>query len=288
MDTLSGTQRALYNQFKPALELYHTGGRSNGGGVDGIQLPPKVSQEQLEPFIDQLSTYLATQPGIDEKEPAPGQPDAEFRKQLEAESAAAVKAHRDLYLKTAASMIANPVIGGMVNHALQQAPAEFFTAPSSSSGRYHPADEVNVGGLALHSLRDVIMGAKLIDFYNLDASRNTVGSQHIEGDQRDLILGALLLHDIEKGGIPWNKYDPAHGPEGATYLEGVWQNEPHQDYAQQMEQLVNNHMAQWNKAPGNVSDPKPPQDVPNQIVSYADYLGSQRNVFVQPFPGQDN
>lgn len=285
---LKGKQQALYNQFNPALERYHTGGHSNGGGVDGIQLPPKVSAEQLQPFIEKLSTFLAKEPGIDELEPANGQPDKDFRTQLEQMSAADVQAHSELYVTTALNMIQNPEIRAMVEDALSKAPPEWATAPSSSSGRYHPADEINQGGLRLHSLRAALMGAKLIDFYNQDASENIVGNQNLDGDQRDLIVGALLLHDIEKGGVPWNKYDAAHGPLGATYLESVWKDSPHQDFAREMEQLVNNHMAQWNKSPAELPDPKPPQDIPNQIVSYADYLGAQPDVFVQPFDGKDH
>ena len=288
MIALSGQQLALYNQFKPALDRYHTGGTSNGGGVDGIQLPPEVSKKQLNKFIDQVSTFLATHPGIDEKEPPPGVPDAKFRKDLEAETAPTVLAHKDLYIQTAVSMIQSPIIAGMVKEALTKAPQEFFSAPSSSSGRYHPADEVNNGGLALHSLRDELVGALLVDFYNQDKSANTVGNQGIAGDKRDVILGALVLHDIEKGGEPWNKYDPAHGPLGATFLEETWKDNPNQAFAKEMEDLVNNHMAQWNKTEDGDRDPKVPADIPNQIVSYADYLGSQPNVFVQPFAGKDD
>lgn len=288
MIALTGQQRALFNQFKPALDRYHKGGLSNGGGIDGTQLPPGVSKSHLDKFIHQVATFLATHDGIDEKEPPPGVDDAQFRKDLEAQTASTVLANKALYIKTAVSMIQSPVISGMVSEALSKAPQEFFSAPSSSSGKYHPADEVNNGGLALHSLRDELVGAMLIDFYNQDKKHNTVGDQHITGDQRDLILGALVLHDIEKGGVPWNKYDPAHGPIGATFLEDAWKENPNQAYAQKMQELVNNHMAQWNRSPDEKRDPKVPQDIPNQIVSYADYLGSQPNVFVQPFPGKDD
>jgi hypothetical protein len=280
--------QALFNQLKPALEVYHTGGRSNGGGVDGIQLPPGVNKEQLPAFIEKLSSFLASTQGIEAKLPAPGQTAAELRTQIEHQSADAVKEHRQLYLSAAVDKIENPVIAAMVRDALKQAPPEFFTAPSSSSGKHHPADEINVGGLSLHSGRTVAMAEKLIDFYNREAVANVVGNQKIAGDKLDLILGGLVVHDILKGGVPWKKYDPAHGPLGAEMLKGVWQSHPRQDFAGKMEELVFNHMAQWTKTPGNIAAPRPPQDIANQIASYADYLGSQRDVYVKSLPGRDN
>lgn len=278
---------ALVNELKPALETYHTAGRSNGGGVDGIQLPPGVNKEQLPEFIQKLTSFLAVEKGIDVKLPAAGQTAEEVRTEIEHQSANAVKEHARLYLSTAVDKIENRIISEMVREALRQAPPEFFTAPSSSSGKHHPADEINVGGLSLHTLRTVLMGEKLIDFYNQDAGANVVGNQKIAGEQQDLILGALVVHDIMKGGIPWKKYDPAHGPEGAAFLKGIWQSNPRQDFSSKMQELVYNHMAQWTKAPGNIPEPKPPRDFANQIASYADYLGSQKNVYVGPLPGSN-
>ncbi|MHB2016722.1 MAG: hypothetical protein ACYCW6_07220 [Candidatus Xenobia bacterium] len=298
--TLQGNQLNLYNQFRPALERYHTGGFSNGGGVDGVQLPPGVTQDQLEPYMDALSTYLAQQPGIDVLPPAPdGEKTSVYRKQFGTEHEDTVAQNTQNYIKQGMSMIHNPAIAAMIQRALDAAPKGWYEAPSSLSGLYHPPDEVipeqdgGGGGLVLHSLRNMIVADKLVDFFNADASVNVIGSQHIDSDTRDLIVGGELLHDIEKDSTPdlstWGRYNPGHGPLGDKFLEGVWQNEPNQAWAQKMEQMVNNHMAQWNVDPVDNKHKEPivPPDVPNQIFSYADYLGSQPNVLVQPFPGRD-
>ncbi|HEY4002027.1 MAG TPA: hypothetical protein VGO93_24345 [Candidatus Xenobia bacterium] len=297
---LQGTQLSLYNQFRPALENYHTGGFKNGGGVDGVQLPPNVSQDQLEPYMDAVCTYMAQQPGIDVLPPTPdGMKDSAWRHQFGVNVESTVRANTQSYIKTGLAMIHNPAIAGMIQQALDAAPKGWFDAPSSLSGQFHPADEVipaeagGGGGLVLHSLRNMIVADKLVDFFNADASVNVIGNQHIDSDTRDMIVGAELLHDIEKDSTPdlqtWGRYNPGHGPLGQSFLQGVWKDAPNQEWASKMEEMVNGHMAQWNVDPTDNKKKEPivPKDVPNQIFSYADYLGSQRNVLVQPSPGVD-
>jgi hypothetical protein len=190
------------------------------------------------------------------------------------------------YEQTALGMIHDDGIRNSIQKALTDAQtntdggqAQFFTAPSSSTGKYHPADEINVGGLALHSLRDVEMGNKLCEIYN------------VVGMERDEVLGALAVHDIEKGGANWSGYAGDHGPQGQQYLDKIWGVDPSSDDNvanpdRHMAVLVGRHMAQWNDAPlapgQKYSDPAPlvPRNIDEQIVSYADYLGALDNVYV--------
>ncbi|MBM3461012.1 MAG: hypothetical protein FJX76_02820 [Armatimonadetes bacterium] len=257
----------LAADFYEGLKRYHNvDGAGNGGGVKGVQLPPGCKDvEQLDRDMRDLSDYLATQPSIKYLE-APKSPEARAasRKQIAQAARAEVSGSVKQNINAAIACIQNPMIAAVVRQAMDAAPAEFFTAPSSSTGKYHPADEINPGGLALHSLRDVRMGEMLCDYYG------------VEGLEKDEILGALLLHDIKKGGDPWNKYDKAHGPNGAKWLGEVW-GEDHKCNAScnHMRELVGKHMAQW-----NFPEPSPPSDLANQIVSYADYLGSRDNVYV--------
>jgi hypothetical protein len=158
--------------------------------------------------------------------------------------------------------VADPELRKALEAALKAAPPEFYAAPSSSSGKHHPADEINPGGLALHSVRDLIFGQILCDYYG------------VKGHDRDVILAALLLHDIKKGGEPWNNYDPAHGPIGAKWLGTVW-SATQSPALDAVRSLVHNHMAQW-----NAPQPTPPADLANQIVSYADYLASLDGFYV--------
>ncbi|MBI4860686.1 MAG: hypothetical protein HY815_10565, partial [Candidatus Riflebacteria bacterium] len=87
------------------------------------------------------------------------------------------------------------------------------------------------------------------------------------------ILAALLLHDLKKGGEPWADYDAAHGPPAAKWLGEPW-NERSESF-DRVRGMVADHMAQWNSPKAT-----PPADLANQIVSYADYIGSQDSIYV--------
>jgi hypothetical protein len=257
--------QALATDFYEGLKRYHNvDGKGNGGRVEGVQLPPGCKDvAELDKGIRDLSDYLGSQPSIKFIEaPTEKTARAAFRKEIAEARRDEVSGTVKQNIEAAIACIQNPMISAVVREAINAAPAEFFTAPSSSSGRYHPADEINVGGLALHSLRDVRMGEMLCDYYD------------VKGTERDEVLGALLLHDIKKGGDPWDGYDEAHGPNGSKWLDEVWQHKCDPS-CNHMRELVGNHMAQW-----NFPEPAPPRDLANQIVSYADYLGSRDNVYV--------
>lgn len=261
----TSAQQALAADFYEGLKRYHNvDGKGNGGRVEGLQLPPGVKAEELDAFMRDVSDYLSRQPGMEYIE-APKEPEARaaFRKHLAESRRSEVSSHVRENLNAAVAMIQSPLIAGAVRTALAAAPAEFFTAPSSSTGKFHPADEINPGGLALHSLRDVQVGAMLCEYFD------------VKGQGKDEILGALLLHDAQKGGQPWKGFAKDHGPIAEKWLDEVWEHK-RDDAHNHVRELVANHMAQW-----NYPDPKPPADLPNQIVSYADYLGSRDNVYVQ-------
>ena len=223
---------------------------------------------------------------ITEESPQLQQTRNQIRGDIASAAAPSVTANPQGYLQTALGMISDEGVKTAVQKALADAAhdvdggqSQFFTAPSSSSGKYHPADEINTGGLALHSLRDVEMGSKLCDIYN------------IQGLEKDEVLGALAVHDIEKGGAPWKGYAGDHGPLGQMYLDNVW-NVPAgtpDDVAHpeaHMAVLVGRHMAQWNQAaplPGEKSaakDPLVPRNIDEQLVSWGDYLGALDNVYL--------
>jgi hypothetical protein len=242
-------------------------GKGNGSKTEGLQLPPNCKDAaELDSFIRDLSDYLAARPEIGFN-PSPTEKTARtaFRKAIAAKAADAVSGTVKQNLAAAVAMIQNPMLSQVTQTALDAAPKEFFEAPSSSSGRYHPADEINKGGLVLHSLRDAQMGLILCDYFD------------VQGEQRDEITAALILHDIKKGGEPWDGYAEDHGPLGEQWLDEVWGPGHRCDAScNHVRELVGKHMAQW-----NAPEPAPPHDMANQIVSYADYLGSRDNVYVK-------
>jgi len=264
-------QKFLAADFYDGLRRYHNvDGKGNGGSVEGLQLPPGVKDAaELDAFMHDLSDYLSRQGCIDYAQtPTDPAERAAYRKQIAESRRAEVSSAVQRNISTAVALIQDPVIRAAVGSAVEAAPKEFFEAPSSSTGKYHPADEINPGGLALHSLRDVRVGELLCDYFKIP-----------EGTERDEILGALLLHDIKKGGEPWNGYAKDHGPLANRWLDEVWEHKCDAS-CNHIRELVGNHMAQW-----NFPRATPPTDLANQIVSYADYLGSRDNVYVR-VPGE--
>ncbi len=285
--SLDAAQQSLSNTFYSALQRYHNvDGRGNGSGVQGETLPPGVDADHLDQFMHDLSDYLAAQPGIALNAPPDPSQRAAWRKQIAQQAAPQVSADPRHYIETAIGEIHDPQIAGLTQKAVDDSAAnvnggqsQFFTAPSSSSGRYHPADEINQGGLCLHSLRDVDMGEMLCNFF----SNYQLNGQHftVTPHDRDEIAAALTVHDIEKGGEPWGTYAGDHGPLGESFLEQDWKGDPRAADAADVPSLVGNHMAQWNQGPDRQPDPRIPQDLKNQIVSYADYLAALDDVYVQ-------
>ena len=95
-----------------------------------------------------------------------------------------------------------------VDAALRRADPEFWKAPCSSSGKYHPYEDQGEGGLIRHLKK----GAAVVAEY----ARRARFSEY----ETDLALAAAVLHDIKKDGEPWSgKTDYTHGIIGARWLK---------------------------------------------------------------------
>jgi hypothetical protein len=275
---LNADQVALDENLVNGLLRYHRlDGRDDGSGLSGVQYPPipgvaKGDDAALKAEINRMASFLAGQPGIEYK-PAPSDPQgrAAFRKQIAQQSADEIKQYSAEAMNAAVASLPEGPMKVFVQKALLKAQPEFWRAPSSSSGKYHPADEINYGGLLVHSVRNVLIGKMLSEYFGFE--------------RPDRIAAALILHDIQKGGIPWkhtNKpgdapdsgYVADHGPVAAEWLKGL-KDECGSDCDAVIDD-VSAHMAQWNKPA-----PTPPQTLEEQIVSYADYLASRDDVYVR-------
>jgi hypothetical protein len=126
--------------------------------------------------------------------------------------------------------------------------------------------------LLVHSIRVARLAEKLAaDYYKFE--------------RPDRVKAAGTVHDIDKGGLPWQPSKPGelpdsayvadHGPVAAEWLKGLKDDECGADCDAIIDD-VSIHMAQWNKPVAT-----PPQTLEEQIISYADYLASQDDVYVQ-------
>jgi cardiolipin synthase len=285
-------REGLAADLRDSLVRYHQlEDTKNGSRQEGVQFNPLAPKTErgLAKHIGQVAEYLSRQENI-EFRPSPNfEPyRSEFRGDLAKKSAAYVKSSAKQMLEQATAMIGDPALRALVQQGLKTAPEMFYTAPSSSSGKYHPADEINEGGLVLHTARVVAMAQHLADFYE------------VSKQERDILTAGLILHDTRKGGDDnWKTlkdYAPDHGDVAARAiadLKGAGTAK-----AKEVIRLAANHMAQWtqvvdpNAKPSpdgkikSTRDPRPPADKLEQIVSYADYLASQDNVYVLP-PGYE-
>jgi len=92
-------------------------------------------------------------------------------------------------------------IRAFVESALAKADPKFWLAPASSTGKYHPPEDMGAGGLIRHVQKGVIVVEQF-------ASR-----AKFDDLESDMALAAFLLHDICKNGVsPWGEYtDYTHG-----------------------------------------------------------------------------
>jgi hypothetical protein len=90
--------------------------------------------------------------------------------------------------------IYDPIVREFTKLCIMQAPDYIFIdCPASSSGKYHPLDELGADGTIIHMKKIFTVGYELAR--GLDCDHN-----------RDLVLAACLIHDLRKRG----EYDSGH------------------------------------------------------------------------------
>jgi len=155
--------------------------------------------------------------------------------------------------------------------ALQEADPKFWTAPCSSSGKYHPPEDQVEGGVIIHSRKAVRVVIDLFSFFDIQ-------------DQlaKDKIIAAVILHDICKYGMPWGeRTDYTHGHIAAKWLQQfIPENKEATVNIKEVIDLIANHMGIWNKpeptpaiTKGSVCGQK---EIMHLIIQLADYWASRK------------
>lgn len=262
------------------LTRYHNvDGKGNGGKVPGVQYPPFLEEkdaEHLQKFIQKLADFLSQHKEVAYLEtPSEKTERDSFRRKIAEAAREEVRGKGKILTDLAVLQISDSGLKKFARKGLEDTPEEFFLAPSSSTGTHHPPDEINEGGLSLHTLRGVEMGKLLCQFFG------------VPKEKEDEIVTALILHDTNKGGDPWNKEAfsgkaalsatvPEHGYLASKRLSRLIPEGKDQEKYKNVLRLIETHMAQW-----NAPNPTPPRSLDEQIVSYADYLGSRDNLIVK-------
>ena len=116
-----------------------------------------------------------------------------------------LKERLDLF-KAELSLIARADVRDFTKAVIGKAPDYvFWDCPSSSSGKYHPIDELSGDGTILHERKVFAVAYELSR--GLDCEYN-----------RDLVLSAVLLHDLVKQGFESTGHTVRNHPQLAAQL----------------------------------------------------------------------
>lgn len=159
----------------------------------------------------------------------------------------------------------DPALTGFAEYCLDKAPKHFWEKPSSSSGKFHPPDENQPLGLALHTHRTLKAAEVLILAW-------------APKPNADIVRLACLFHDIARYGLeetPSEHSLSQHPEEGANFLlcrvEEYHNLNPSisllRSTVERAAQAVASHMGKWGYTK--------PKRVEDYIVHLADMVASQ-------------
>lgn len=104
--------------------------------------------------------------------------------------------------------INNPSIAAFVKECLKDVPDELETMPTSTSGKYHPPEANQEGGLVWHIRRGCWFAFQFIQAYKWE-------KDDIRGD---IVLAAIILHDIGKRSQYKNYWEYVDHPKTAAKM----------------------------------------------------------------------
>lgn len=164
------------------------------------------------------------------------------------------------------SLIDDKDIKAFVIEILNKVPNEFHIIAASSTGKHHPSQSNGTGGLVRHILATLYFAKELFYAYDPPAIH------------RDIVLGALILHDIGKA------MDEPHDIVAATNLR--WLARKYDNPAiNALVEGVRWHMGRWATGstdcnPLEVGQKFWPHSFTDieQLVHLADYMASRKRV----------
>lgn len=117
------------------------------------------------------------------------------------------------YFKSELNLIANKNIRDFTKECIKQAPDYVFEdCPSSSSGKFHPLDELSADGTLVHTKRVFSLAYEFCLAFDCK-------------EYRDEICAAALLHDMVKQGWETSGHTVKNHPElGAELVAKVYNN----------------------------------------------------------------
>ena len=159
-----------------------------------------------------------------------------------------------------------------VYEALAKVSDDFWTAPTSSSGRYHPPESnVEPTGLLVHIVKALEIADGLFSYYGVTRQIS-----------KDIVNAALLLHDCYKGGPTekWDSMDPAHGKYATQFFKDI---ELDEYIKAEILECIDTHMSRWARPLKSSMAGYTPTKL-QRIVSLSDFIASRKKISF--YPGQ--
>ena len=178
----------------------------------------------------------------------------------------------------------NKDIAKLVDNILSDIPQKFWEVPSSSTGKYHPPENNEDGGLIKHTLKLVQVAAELMRFFE-DKSEGEKSSNKIsvKGEDNpyllDHFIAAGILHDAYKYGLDWEKKYTTreHASDSAKIVKIASRQERTPDIdpddIEKICKLVECHMSRW-----SYPDPAPAKNKAELLIQLADYIAARKTI----------
>lgn len=151
---------------------------------------------------------------------------------------------------------------------LEHVPEPFWTAPTSSSGKYHPDFALHENGLVRHTVA-VMFIAKDLCVQN-----------DLTGLDRDIVMLAAAMHDTYKGGdYPIWGYAKDHADIAACKIlekRSYSRTTEQQESLVQVTWAVRQHMSMWGMHPLPVRKMDVYYRPASAVVATADYIASRK------------
>ena len=163
----------------------------------------------------------------------------------------------------------------LTERALEKAPAAFWTAPASTSGKYHPADSLGQGGLVRHTRKVFRLTLDLLDMRGVS----------VNDTAHSIALSAALLHDS------WKVLDEGqHSVFEHPILAALAVNELLPKFSDEITsregmllcQAIRTHMGRWTTSKYSTYTLPEPSSWLDVLVHTADYLASRKHITLLP------
>ena len=163
-------------------------------------------------------------------------------------------------------MICDNKLKEYVRVALDKVPEYFWTAPASSSGKYHPPYDSGIGGSVRHTIMMIRVALDLLRMQN----------ENILGPSVNAVIVACIFHDSFKNGI----VDCGHTIHEHPLLAAAFVSEEFKSYDVMFSEIVSgsirSHMGRWTTSKySNVILPEPKNDF-DKLIALADYIASRK------------